>query len=165
MQPRDVDLLKRLRERASGAFPRATADSIAEAEEDLGFRLPRLLRAVYRLVGNGGFGPGHGLIGVGGTEPYTSGHESVVDLYEIRVHANRSVGSQSDSWPEKLLPICDYGCASFAFADCSRRSARVLLFDADVYPLPGEPFQKRLRVESGSLAEWFEEWLSKGQAR
>jgi hypothetical protein len=56
---RHADLLKRLRERAARAHPRATAALIAAAEEELGFRLPPLLRAVYRFVGNGGFGPGH----------------------------------------------------------------------------------------------------------
>ena len=75
-----ADLLKRLRHAASQAFPCATVEMITAAEEELGFRLPAFLRAVYLHVGNDGFGPGHGLIGVGGAKPYTSTDESVVDL-------------------------------------------------------------------------------------
>src|SRR5262249_22974281 len=122
MRESDADLLKRLRARAANAHPPATAAMIAAAEEELGFRLPRLLRAAYRSVGNGGFGPGHGLIGVPAAEPYTSTDDSVVDLYEREMHGNRESAAQGDRWPAKLLPICDYGCGSFACVDCARPS-------------------------------------------
>ena len=162
MRERYIDLLKRLGERASGAFPRATAEMLAAAEQELGFRLPRLLRAVYRFVGNGGFGPGCGLVGVGGTEPYTSTQESVVDLYDREVRDSWAVERRGDRWPEKVLPFCDYGCGSFACVDCSRRSARVLRFDCDAYLRMAEPCRRKaLRLEGRSLAEWFEEWLAK----
>ena len=153
-----ADLIERLRGRAAGAHPRATAQMIADAELELGFRLPRLLRAVYRLVGNGGFGPGvgHGLIGVPGTEPYLSAGDSVVDLYDRNVH----FAADGDEWPEMMLPISDYGCASHACVDCSRRSARVLLFDADAYLGMREPNARRsFRPLSPTLAGWFEQWL------
>jgi hypothetical protein len=134
---------------------------IAEAEEELGFRLPRLLRAVYRHVGNGGFGPGSGIIGVPGAEPYASTAESVVDLYERQVRDNRDEPADGDWWPEGMLPICDYGCGSFACVDCTRASARVLRFNADRCCLAnGPPRRKCLELESRSLAEWFEEWLA-----
>jgi hypothetical protein len=160
MPPGFADLLERLRGRADGAHPRATAQMIADAELELGFRLPRLLRAVYRFVGNGGFGPGvgHGLIGLPGTEPYLTTGEHVVDLYEREVRS----ATDEDGWPEKLLPISDYGCASYACVDCSRRSARVMLFDADVYLLMEEPnSRKSFRLLSPTLEEWFEEWLNR----
>jgi hypothetical protein len=98
-----------IRQHANGTHPHATAAMIAAAEEELGFRLPRLLRALYRFVGNGGFGPGYGLIGVPGTEPYDSGEESVVDLYDRETRVNRDAARRADRWPKKLLPICDYG--------------------------------------------------------
>ena len=151
-------LLKRLRHAAPNAFPCATMEMIAAAEEELGFRLPGLLRTVYLNVGNGGFGPGLGLIGVGGVEPYSSTDDSVVDLYDREKHQEFS----GDPWPDKLLPICDYGCASFACVDCSRRSAPIFLFDADAYVLAEAPCRRKsLRLESESLSEWFEDWLRK----
>ncbi len=162
MRKSDADLLKRLRERAERAHPTATAEMISAAEEELGFRLPRLLRALYRFLGNGGFGPGHGLIGVPGTEPYTSVEESVVDLYEREIHANRDADRRADRWPKRLLPICDYGCGSFACVDCSWPAAPVWRFECDAYLLAEEPCRRKaLRRESRSLAGWFEEWLSR----
>jgi hypothetical protein len=151
-----ADILKRLRLAAVDAFPCATAEMISAAQEELGFRLPALLRAVYLRVGNGGFGPGYGLIGVGGAEPYTSTHQSVQDLYDREVHNS----SSGDTWPEGLLPICDYGCANFACVDCSRKSARVLRVDADAYLRADVPSRRKsLRLERESLEEWFEDWL------
>jgi hypothetical protein len=164
MRMSHADLLKRLRERAAGAHPPATAEAVASAEGELGFRLPRLLRAVYRLVGNGGFGPGCGLIGVPGTEPYSSGAESVVDLYDREVHDSRGA-ERRDRWPERVLPFCDYGCGSFACVACSRPAARVLRFDCDAYLRMAEPRRRKaLRPESRSLAEWFEAWLAEKPA-
>jgi hypothetical protein len=153
---RYVEFLKRLRRHSSGSFPRATREMIAAAERELGFRLPGLLRAVYRFVGNGGFGPGvsggpigGGLIGVGGGEPYTSTGQPIEDRYEQYVR-------DDEQWPEKMVPICDFGCGSFACVDCSRPSARVLLFDCDASL---SEMRHVFRMESQSLAAWFEEWL------
>lgn len=163
MPPEYAELLERLRKRAADAFPRANPEMIADAERHLGFRLPRLLRAVYRVVGNGSFGPGtgRGLIGVGGTEPYLSTEASVVDLYE-RELADPDRGDPADCWPEKMLPISDYGCGSYACVDCSRRSARVMLFDVDRYLGMRRPRRnKSFRQLCPTLAEWFEEWLEK----
>jgi hypothetical protein len=153
------ELLRRLRERAVDAHPSATAEMIAEAETELGFRLPGLIRSIYRLVGNGGFGPGHGLIGIPGTEPYTtSGALTVVDLYDREIRN----GESDDRWPAGLLPVADYGCGSFACVDCSRPSARILRFDCDVYLALSRPRRRKaLQVEARSLAEWFEDWLAR----
>ena len=44
--------------------------AVAEAEELAGRSLPSLLRRLYLEVGNGGFGPGYGLLGLrDGIEP------------------------------------------------------------------------------------------------
>lgn len=49
------------------AYPLATQEQIRESEQLLGFSLPPLLCSLYLQVGNGGFGPGYGIIGaVGG---------------------------------------------------------------------------------------------------
>ena len=36
-----------------------------QAERALGHPLPPLLRAIYLKLGNGGFGPGYGILGIG----------------------------------------------------------------------------------------------------
>src|SRR5262245_22903230 len=62
-------------------FPPATEVALARAERSLGFALPALLRQVYAHVGNGGFGPAYGLIGVPGGAKDDLGR-SIVDLYK-----------------------------------------------------------------------------------
>ena len=76
----EESLINALRERAANkslatdmtnvipatVFPVARPDQIARAEHDLGFPLPPLLKELYLRVGNGGYGPGYGLIGTTG---------------------------------------------------------------------------------------------------
>jgi hypothetical protein len=45
-------------------YPPVTLAVLYEAETRLGFSLPTLLRELYLLVGNGGFGPEYGLWGL-----------------------------------------------------------------------------------------------------
>ncbi len=47
-------------------IPPATAKELHAAERAIGFELPELLRAIYLKVGNGGFGPEYGLVGITG---------------------------------------------------------------------------------------------------
>lgn len=50
-------------ELAVGAPPKIpspiTAHDEMESESSLGFPVPELLKAIYRKIGNGGFGPGY----------------------------------------------------------------------------------------------------------
>jgi hypothetical protein len=50
--------------RAAKLFPCVSEDLVQAVERRLGFALPQLLRDVYTRVGNGGFGPAYGLIGI-----------------------------------------------------------------------------------------------------
>ncbi|MBK8028120.1 MAG: hypothetical protein IPK17_01155 [Chloroflexi bacterium] len=54
-------------------------DEIAWAEEQIGFRLPALIREIWLQVGNGGFGPGYGI----------TGGRRYPALVESAVHATR----------------------------------------------------------------------------
>ncbi len=73
------DLIARLQERNAdrkrttdgglhplASFAVATACDVEETERILGFPLPELLRALYREVANGGFGPQYGIVGTAG---------------------------------------------------------------------------------------------------
>lgn len=113
------------------------AGEITRAEGILGFALPPLLAALYTRVGDGGFGPEHGILSLGQT----------VRTYEER----RSSGWR---WPDAVLPIADFGCAMYACVDCRSGSAQVLLFD----PNPGEP-DLAWSIDSPSLDGWLQGWL------
>lgn len=118
---RDDRLLHDLRVRAATPidlamqpiqYPPASSADIAATESELGFALPPLLKRIYLEVANGGVGPDYGLFGVRG------GH-----LAEL-LHAGQTMAGsytellQTSSWPERLLPISDHGCAIWSCLDC-----------------------------------------------
>ena len=79
----DEELLTALRRQArelgQHPAPPASAGELAAAEAALGFCLPALLQAVYSQVGNGGFGPGRGLLPIHGAGP--EGSPGAVENY------------------------------------------------------------------------------------
>ncbi|QES56096.1 hypothetical protein DEJ51_19615 [Streptomyces venezuelae] len=110
---------------------------ITRAEAILGFALPPLLASLYTRIGDGGFGPGQGLLPL----------RQAVLAYEER----RSCGWR---WPEGVLPVADFGCAMDACVDCRSDAAQVLLFD----PNPGEP-ELAWSIDTPSLHGWLRGWL------
>src|SRR5688572_31077555 len=83
-------------------FPVALASQVAEAERALGFELPEVLKALYLQVGNGGYGPGYGLVGVAGGATDDTG-KNVVELYQA--YATPDPGDPHWRWPARLLPV------------------------------------------------------------
>jgi hypothetical protein len=47
-------------------FAPVARKNLKVAERALGFQVPKLLRAIYETVGNGGFGPEYGIVGTKG---------------------------------------------------------------------------------------------------
>ena len=63
-------------------YPPVETEVIASAESILSFGLPELLRQCYLRVGNGGFGPGHGIIGLADGYPDDLSHGCLPELYQ-----------------------------------------------------------------------------------
>jgi len=114
----------------------ASTTALDVAEAQLGFPLPPLLRRLYTEVGNGGFGPGAGLVGVEGGHTDVDG-QTLVALY-------RALRAQG--WPEGLLPACDWGGGAWASID--QEGAIVTVDEAGA---------TRTRFD---LGEWLEAWVS-----
>jgi hypothetical protein len=146
-----------LRQRAADtAAQPADERTIARAERALGRALPSLLRDVYRYIGDGGFGPGYGLLPLL-SDPRDSSAESVVGLYTVfRADDSRDV---TWSWPEQLLPFCDWGRAIRSCVDCSTPDAAVVTFDPNVCGV-GEPMSNALAISHASLRSWFADWIA-----
>ena len=125
----------------------ASSKAIDEAERDLGFSLPRLLRRLYLEVGNGGFGPGNGILGVRG------GHRD--DLRDTAVDSYRRwrAGRDGRPLPEGLLPICHWGCGNYSFVELTSQDAVMWACD----PNPG--YEDDLFREPLTLKGWLERWL------
>lgn len=118
----DESLIETLREYATSrgrSLPYATTseEAVGQAERGLGFRIPVLLKACYLRVGNGGFGPGYGIIGVEGG--YASDDGNLVETHGVLKQDQESEGYE---WPSGLLPFCEWGCNIFSCVD--RRDLR-----------------------------------------
>jgi hypothetical protein len=125
----------------------ASPQAVNMAERALGYPLPSLLRRLYLEVGNGGFGPGYGILGVRGGWNDDLGR-TAIDAYR-EFHSAR----RSQSLPDALLPLCDWGCGIYSLVDCASRHGDVWASD----PNPGvedDTFHQSL-----TLAEWFARWV------
>lgn len=99
--------------------PTVSPGQLAAAETSLGFALPSLLRQIYLQVGNGGFGPGYGLIGL----------EELLQVYnEMR---------QLPGWPERMVPLCTWGCGIYSCLDCSLSAGPIYVYSPDTHVLEG----------------------------
>jgi len=137
---------------------RATLDdeSIERAESSLGRRLPGLLRDVYRHVGDGGFGPGYGLLRLL-PDPRSTDVESVVGLYTA--FCSTDPEDAAWSWPVDLVPFCDWGCAIRTCVDSRTPDGAIVTFDPNVRGLE-EPMSQAFAITHLSLESWFADWLA-----
>ena len=135
--------------------PPVTATALAEAEGVLGFALVPLLRSIYLEIGNGGFGPGYGLIGLRGGATANDG-ESVVELYKSFHQADPE--DRLWKWPDRLVPVCTWGCAIYSCVDCSSPDGPVILFDPNGRG-PGTGWDDAFRPEFESFQGWLAAWL------
>ena len=136
--------------------PVATGLEITLVEAKLGLRIPHVLRSVYAEVGNGGFGPGYGLMGLPGGFTDDRGN-SAVQLYEL--FQQPSPEDPTWQWRAGVLPICHWGCAIYSCIDCSTDEGRVLIWDPNVWDRQ-TPVETGLRLGHPSVAEWFGAWTA-----
>jgi hypothetical protein len=163
-------LIDQLRERANSpslssdraaSFPCTPGDCLDESdilcvERQLGFSIPSLLRDTYLHVGNGGWGPGRGLLPLIGTTE-SSDCESASGLYEIFTAPDPT--DPARIWPRYLLPFCDWGCAIRSCVACDLPLNPIFTFDPGALEV-GDPTVKAFAPTGLSLREWFDAWLS-----
>jgi hypothetical protein len=88
--------------------------------------LPQLLSEILTEIGNGGFGPGYGLVGVeGGYAEFKGEH-----LAEL--------AQELGALDRKILPICNWGCGIYSCLDCGKPEAPVLTFNPETHALAEE---------------------------
>ena len=140
------------------AFPHkiyapVSPDELSAAERQLGFQLPPLLCKLYLYVGNGGFGPGFGLLGLNskGARNY---HMNLVDWYLERVNTTHP---DYPPWPRQLITICDWGDGITSELDWTKPDYSVYRFNGDLYE--EGPFEDVMRLEAVSLRGWLEDWI------
>jgi SMI1 / KNR4 family (SUKH-1) len=137
------------------AAPKATLELVLEAEKQLGFALPPLLRRAYLEVANGGFGPGYGVMGIwdGFTDDQSN---TVVDLYQS--YRRGYPDDPTWDWPRGLLPICHWGCAVYSAVDATTEGNPVVFMDIGVKDA-GAPMSSITIPHKSTLQSWLEDWL------
>lgn len=166
----EESLINALRERAADAsratdcadviparvFPVARPDQIARVERDLGFPLPPLLEELYLRVGNGGYGPSYGLLGIAGGATDDLGR-SLEEVYSA--FAQPHADDPHWHWPSRLLPVASLGCAMYACVDCSSPEGRVVWFEPNPHS-PNEPWDDSFIPLAPSMSHWLRSWLA-----
>jgi hypothetical protein len=147
-------LIEEIIKRESGAL--ASEENIAEAEQNIGFSFPPLLRQIYKKVANGGIGPGYKILGVKGGQTSDEG-DTISELY-----LSLSGKDQEDPiwlWPEGIVPFCHWGCAIYSCFDATKESSPVVWFDPNMREI-GEPMEQQFIKHRESLEFWFQGWLN-----
>lgn len=118
----------------------ASPSAVAEIEGLVGSELPALARRLYLEIGNGGFGPGYGALGLTGGHVDDGRHTST-DLV------------RAGTFPRHLLPLCYWGCAIYSLLDV--QTGEVWGFDPNEVGLPDALFP-----QSVTLRDWLGGWLA-----
>jgi len=139
-------------------MPPVNEEAIRAAERNLGFALPSFLSALYTTVGNGGFGPGYGLVGLQGG--HTSDDRSLVDWYTA---VSSAEPDRVSIWPRAVVPICDWGCAIYSCVDCSTPDGRVLTYHSGelLWDAAGEhvvSLDQAFALSHEQLVDFFDDW-------
>ncbi|WP_437622386.1 hypothetical protein [Sorangium sp. So ce1151] len=119
----------------------APPHAVLQAEFALGFPLHPLHRRVLMDVGNGGFGPGDGLIGLPGGRLDDDGR-SLIELRSVLWS-----GPESAGLPEKVLALCDWGDSVWSCID--EETGAVLTLD-----------ESGLTETPWSFHTWLTYWLN-----
>ena len=119
----DDEIVSRLRASLAGreSPPPASAEELAGAERRIGQAIPPFLRRLYLEVADGGFGPGHGVKGIG-RHPRARLYEDICDFLYAR-------GPAPDSNLSGFVEIYDWGCAVVSLVDFTDPGAPMWAID------------------------------------
>jgi len=156
-----MDFLARIRAKIleSDEPPREVlaATDLAEAERQLGFRLPAELSALYTTVADGAFGPGYGLLPMldakataagGGPSPHNS--PLVRDYLE-----RTSTDGWGWPWPRQVVAFCFFGCTTYACIDCRDPQGPIYSVDGG-----SDTLDASFAKTHSSLTGWLSDWLA-----
>jgi hypothetical protein len=134
--------------------------TVPALEARLGFALPPLLVDLYRKVGNGGFGPGYGLLSLRLTEKRAFG----VNVFAV-LNFLSGDGAQDDDpapdWPLGFIPLVYWGCTAYSVLDCTAEDLLVYGWDCDCPDAESDwPIQKQFRPTEIGLAAWLDHWAT-----
>lgn len=138
-----------------GPAPRAPLDpaTLREVEELLGHTLPIILVEVWTQVGNGGFGPGYGLLGLGPDGYPDDLGRPADDVY--RALRTRSEKPPHFRWPALMFPISHFGCGILHCVDLA--TEEMVIWEPNFWD-GRHSFATALFPTGRSLTVWLEAW-------
>jgi hypothetical protein len=138
--------------------PRASPDQLATSARLLGFPLPAALQQLYGQVANGGFGPGHGLLGLAGGATDIFG-QTAIETYQV---LRTPWAGETPPWPEGLLPICDWGDAGdrdgMSCVNCFDPELPIIRHENE-WLLDAKHYPERFTPEGRTLHDWLRAWI------
>jgi hypothetical protein len=136
--------------------------SLGAIRDILGFDPPGLLVDLFTRIGNGGFGPGYGLMSLTPAPRRAFGGDAVaVHRFFQAAHAGDEIDPMDEAlaWPVGLLPIVHWGCTLYSCIDCSAPDLPVLHFDCDGLDTDADkPVMQVARPSGFGFAEWLNRW-------
>lgn len=124
--------------------PKLKPDALQIAEKAIGVQLPSLLTRIYLEVGNGGFGPGYGLLPI-----YRNRRSNgMIEVYESFINRAKQ---RHCIWPAGIVPICTWGCGIYSFVDCLDQNFPVVVFDGNLSFEYGEQGEVKLITGAGKV--------------
>lgn len=132
----------------------ASSDAASSCELTMGHELPPVLRDIYLIVANGGFGPGYGVMGLEGgfTDDLGRSAESLYSLFR-----EPDPEDPEWKWSKSWLPFCHWGCGVYSVVDCVAPYP-VIFVDPSVKDI-GAPMLSIVVPHKPTVDAWLQDWL------
>lgn len=122
---------------------------VSAIERELGLTFPDTLRRLYTEIGDGGFGPGNGFLGMNSAS--SPDDDTVVDLYQS--FHGPDLSDSTWKWPDGLLLVSDWGSAIRTGVVCA--TGRIVVFDPNLHD---SDWAETFLDQGCTLDEWLQKW-------
>lgn len=150
-----------------GIGPALTAKEQEAVEAQLGWKLPPLLVFLYQRIGNGGFGPGYGLMELAATRKRGFGGNAIAVLNLLR-GGDRSLEGRDQpppALPAGVLPLVYWGCTAYTLVDCRAPDLPVFSWDCDGPDAQSDwPVEDQMQPLGLGLVDWIGDWAQAAPA-
>ena len=136
------------------AAPPLNSSQLAKSCEHIDGDLPELLIDLYQTIGNGGFGPQGGLLGLSDGHIGDDSQMTADELYHELIWGESPLAWD---WPGALLPIAEGGCGLIYCLDIDSTDSDLRLFDPNGLEAE-DNLLEFIQDCNTTLSCWLDEW-------